>query len=219
MLATDISSRPLSNTTSPPVSATTPRHSPVEDVHAILLGASFAGFGVVMLKAAGLVTGGVAGLALIGSYLSGWPVGPLFFVFNLPFFILAQRTLGWTFTLKSLVTTALLSVFTLVMPRWLQVGGVDPLFAALFGGTLIGMGVLALARHKSSVGGIGILALYLHEKRGINAGKAQVTFDIVIVAGACFVVDLKHLTLSVLSAVALSLVMIINHRPGRYMGY
>jgi len=196
-----------------------PRHTAAEDVHAILMGSSFAALGVVMLKSAGLVTGGVAGVALIFSYLTHWPVGPLFFALNLPFFIIAQRTLGWVFTLKSLATTALLSVFTLVMPGWLHIAGIDPAFAAVFGGTLIGMGVLALARHRSSVGGIGVLALWLYEKRGINAGKVQVTFDVLIVASAFFVVDLRHLALSVLSAVALSLVMIAYHRPGRYAGY
>ncbi len=196
-----------------------PRHSPAEDIHAILMGSSFAGLGVVMLKTAGVVTGGVAGIALILAYLSHWPVGPLFFALNLPFFVLAQRTLGSTFTLKSLATTALLSLFTLVMPRWLHISGIDPVFAAIFGGTLIGMGVLALARHRASVGGIGVLAIWLYEKRGINAGKVQMTFDVLIVASAFFVVDLRHLALSVLSAIALSLVMIAYHRPGRYAGY
>ena len=190
-----------------------------EDVHAILMGSSFAALGVVMLKSAGVVTGGVAGIALIFAYLTHWPVGPLFFGLNLPFFVLAQRTLGWTFTLKSLATTGLLSVFTVVMPGWLHIAGVDPVFAAIFGGTLIGMGVLALARHRSSVGGIGVLALWIYEKRGVNAGKVQMTCDVLIVASAFFVVDLRHLALSVLSAVALSLVMIAYHRPGRYAGY
>jgi uncharacterized membrane-anchored protein YitT (DUF2179 family) len=206
----------MTSSTPPP---TGPRHSVAEDIHAILMGSSFAALGVVMLKSAGVVTGGVAGIALILAYLTHWKVGPLFFALNLPFFILAQRTLGWTFTLKSLATTALLSIFTLVMPGWLHIAGIDPVFAAIFGGTLIGMGVLALARHRASVGGIGVLALWLYEKRGINAGKVQVTFDVLIVASAFFVVDLRHLALSVLSAVALSLVMIAYHRPGRYAGY
>ena len=97
-----------------------PRHSAAEDVHAIIMGSSFAALGVVMLKAAGIVTGGVAGIALILSYLTNWSVGPLFFVLNIPFFAIAQRTLGWVFTLKSLATTALLTTFTLLMPGWLH---------------------------------------------------------------------------------------------------
>jgi uncharacterized membrane-anchored protein YitT (DUF2179 family) len=202
-----------------PKTAPDPRHSLAEDVHAIVTGASFAALGVVLLKAAGLVTGGVAGIALIISYLGGWPVAPLFFGLNLPFFVLAQRTLGWTFAIKSVLTTALLSVMIAWFPRWLHISAINPLFAAIFGGSITGMGVLALARHRSSVGGIGVLALYLHETRGINAGKVQVSADALIIAAAFFAIDLSHLLLSILSAGALSLVMIAYHRPGRYTGY
>ncbi len=195
------------------------RHSLAEDAHALLTGTSFAALGVVLLKSAGLVTGGVAGVALILSYLTHWPVAALFFGLNLPFFVLAQRTLGWTFTLKSALSVALLSVLIALIPQWLRIGAVNPVFAAIFGGAITGMGVLALARHRASVGGIGVLAIFLHEHKGINAGKTQVAADTLIVASAFFVVDLGHLALSILSAASLSLVMIAYHRPGRYTGY
>ena len=54
------------------------------------LGSSLAAFGLVLLKAAGLVTGGVAGLALILSYRTGMQVGVLFVALNAPFFLLAR---------------------------------------------------------------------------------------------------------------------------------
>jgi uncharacterized membrane-anchored protein YitT (DUF2179 family) len=196
-----------------------PRHTPAEDIYAFLIGSSLCAFGVVLLKMAGLVTGGVAGLALIGSYVSGLPVGTLFFAINLPFLVLAQRSMGWRFAIKSAITVALLSVFTMLIPRWLQGVTVDPWFAAMFGGTIIGLGILSLARHKTSVGGVGVVALYLYEKRGINAGKVQGVADTLIIALAFVAVDLRHLMLSVLSAIALSLVLFAYHKPGRYTGY
>jgi uncharacterized membrane-anchored protein YitT (DUF2179 family) len=196
-----------------------PRHTIAEDIYAILIGSSLTGFGVVLLHMAGLVTGGVAGLALIGSYVSGVPVGTLFFLINLPFLVLARFTLGWRFAIKSAVTVALLSLLTLLIPRWLHVGAINPWFAALFGGTIIGLGILSLARHKSSVGGMGVVAIYLYEKRGINAGKVQAVADTLIIASALVVVDLSHMALSVLSAIALSLVLFAYHKPGRYTGY
>ena len=86
----------------PPATA---RHTPIEDVHALLIGSSFIAVGLTLLKAAGLTTGGMAGVALILSYLTHWPVGVLFFLLNIPFYVLAQRALGWVFTGKTLVTT------------------------------------------------------------------------------------------------------------------
>ena len=89
----------------------------------------------------------------------------------------------------------------------------------LVGGTIIGMGILALARHRSSVGGIGVLALYLQERRGISAGKVQMAADCLIVGAAFFAIPFDKLLLSIASAVALSAVIIANHKPGRYAGY
>jgi uncharacterized membrane-anchored protein YitT (DUF2179 family) len=195
------------------------RHTPIEDVHALLIGSSFIAVGLTLLKAAGLVTGGVAGVALIISYLTTWPVGTVFLVLNIPFYVLAYRTLGRDFTVKTLATNLLLAGLAFGMPHWLRVEGVDPVFAAVFGGTIIGMGILALARHHSSVGGVGVLALYLHERRGISAGKVQMIADCLVVAAAFAVISPAKLLLSILSAVALSAVIIANHRPGRYAGY
>jgi uncharacterized membrane-anchored protein YitT (DUF2179 family) len=195
------------------------RHTAFEDVHALLIGSSFIAVGLTLLKAAGLVTGGVAGVALVISYLGGWPVGVVFFVLNLPFYVLAQRTLGWTFTFKTLATNLLLVGLAWGMPSWLKIGGVNPIFSAVFGGTIIGMGILALARHRSSVGGVGVLALYLQERRGISAGKVQMAADCLVVLAAFFTISFDKLLLSIASAVALSAVIIANHKPGRYAGY
>lgn len=207
----------MNSAATPAVSAA--RHTPIEDVHALLIGSSFIAVGLTLLKAAGLVTGGIAGVALIVSYLTHWPVGVLFFLLNIPFYVLAQRTLGWVFTGKTFVTNLLLAGLALAMPYWLKITTVNPYFASVFGGTILGMGVLALARHKSSVGGIGVLALWLHEKRGVSAGKVQMISDCAIVVAAFSVIAWDKLLLSILSAVALSAVIIANHKPGRYEGY
>lgn len=194
------------------------QHSLVEDAHALLLGSSFIAFGLVLLRAAGLVTGGLAGVALIVSYATGWPVGPLFVAINLPFFLFAQRRFGWEFTIKSAGAMAALAAFSAVVPQCLRMSGVQPAFAAVFGGSLIGIGVLSLVRHRASVGGIGILALYLQEQRGLSAGLVQMICDVVIIACAFTVLDVMRLVLSILSVIALNLVMAAYHRPGRYAG-
>ena len=195
------------------------RHTPFEDAHALLMGSLFIGFGFALLQSAELITGGAAGIALILHYATGLPVGALFFAINIPFYLFAVRAMGWAFTLKTLATNVLLALWSWIFPRVLDIAAVEPAFAALAGGTLMGMGVLALARHKASVGGIGVLAIYLQEKRGWRAGKVQMGIDSLIVAAALFVLDPLHLLLSVASVVALSLVLVINHKPGRYAGY
>jgi uncharacterized membrane-anchored protein YitT (DUF2179 family) len=195
------------------------RHSRLEDAHALLIGTGFTAFGLVMLKTGGLVTGGLAGVALVVSYMTGWPTGIVFVVINLPFFLLASKRLGAAFTLKSLLALVLLAAFTMAIPGWIHLTAASHTFCAIFGGSVIGIGVLSLARHRCSIGGIGILALFLQEKRGLNAGAVQLAFDLAIIAGAVAAIGYERASYSIVSAVSLNLVMIAYHRPGRYAGY
>jgi uncharacterized membrane-anchored protein YitT (DUF2179 family) len=68
---------------------TAEQHSLLEDVQGILVGATLVALSVQFLNAGGLFTGQIAGLAIIGTSLTGWSFGALFFVMNLPFYALA----------------------------------------------------------------------------------------------------------------------------------
>lgn len=192
-------------------------HSAFEDAMALLLGTAAMALGITMFQHAGLLAGGTAGLAFLLHYASGLPFGPVFFAINLPFYWLAWRHLGRAFTLKTFAAVALLSIETEALPRLVGFARLQPLYAALMGGTLIGMGLLALFRHQASVGGVGIVAIVLQEQRGWRAGQLQMALDCSIVAAAFAVVAPLQVLLSVAGAVALNLVLAINHRPGRYV--
>ena len=81
----------------------------------------------------------------------------------------------------------------------------------------MGAGFLMLFRHRASLGGVGILALYLQDSRGWRAGKVQMAIDCAIVAAAFAIVDPQRVVYSVVGAVALNLILAINHKPGRYI--
>jgi uncharacterized membrane-anchored protein YitT (DUF2179 family) len=193
-------------------------HSAFDDAQAILTGALFIALGVAMFGRAGLLTGGTAGLAFLVHYATGWQFGPVFFVINLPFYGLAARTMGWAFTLKTFAAIAAVSLFSELMPRVLRFELLHPLYAGLMGGFLIGAGLLMLFRHKASLGGLNIVVLYLQNRQGWSAGTTQMLIDSAIVLAATVLVDLRLLLISILGAVALNLVVAINHRPGRYLG-
>ncbi len=173
---------------------------------------------VMFFRQAGLLTGGTAGLAFLAHYLSGWRFGLLFFAINLPFYVFAVRALGWSFTFKTFAAVALLSAYSELLPRLLSLDHLDVMFAAIMAGLLAGISLLILIRHKASLGGLGVLAIFLQERYGIRAGKFQMGADCAIVLASFFVVDAWHVLLSVLGAIALNLVIAVNHRPGRYMG-
>ena len=194
------------------------QHTAFEDAQAILTGALFIALGVAMFARAGLLTGGTAGLAFLIHYATGWRFGVVFFVINLPFYFLALRAMGWTFTVKTFCAVAALSLFSELMPLVLRFDFLQPVYAGVMGGFLIGAGLLMLFRHKASLGGINILALYLQQRHGWRAGKVQMAIDCLIVLAAFAIVEPWLIAVSVLGAVALNLVVAVNHRPGRYLG-
>lgn len=193
-------------------------HSMLEDIQALLFGSLFVAMAVVLFRQAGLFTGGTAGIAFLLHYLSGFPFGAVFFVVNLPFYIFAVRALGWKFTLKTFAAVALLSIYSEWLPRLIHIDHIDPFFAAVMGGLLAGNGLLMLIRHRASLGGLGVLAIYLQETRGWRAGKVQMAADCVIVGLSVFVVSPLAVVISALGAIAVNVVIAVNHRPGRYMG-
>ncbi|MFF7291677.1 YitT family protein [Microbacterium sp. NPDC008134] len=67
---------------------------PPEDVLSMIIGVVVTSFGLHILRSAGLVTGGTAGLSILFSYLLPIPFGLLFTVVNIPFFALAARGKG-----------------------------------------------------------------------------------------------------------------------------
>jgi len=199
--------------------ATPSRHRLHEDIIAIVIGTTLMAIGITLYRSVLLVTGSTAGLALLLNYATGVGFGVLFFVINLPFYALALLRMGWPFTLKTIGAVGLLSLLSGLVPQWLVVAYVDPVFAALAGGGLMGLGILLLFRHKASVGGINILALYLQENFGIRAGYFQLAVDAVILVSALFVVPADRVLLSLLGAVMLNLIIAMNHKPGRYVGF
>jgi len=194
------------------------QHTAFEDAQAIVTGALFIALGVAMFAQAGLLTGGTAGLAFLIHYATGWRFGVVFFVINVPFYVLALRAMGWTFTVKTFCAVAALSLFSELMPLVLRFDFLQPVYAGVMGGFLIGAGLLMLFRHKASLGGINILALYLQQRHGWRAGKVQMVIDCLVVLAALALVEPWLIAVSVLGAVALNLVVAVNHRPGRYLG-
>ena len=194
-------------------------HSITEDILAILIGTLFVSFGIALFKLAGLLTGSTAGLAFLIHYLSALALGALFFVINLPFYYFAFRRMGWRFTAKSFCAVALVSVFSEAHGRFIVIGQIEPFYAALFGGFLMGVGFIVLFRHQTSLGGVNILALYLQDKHGIRAGKLQMIVDVAILLASYFVVSPLALAASIIGAIALNLVIWMNHRHDRYVGW
>lgn len=192
------------------------RHTKLEDVQGILTGTMLIALGINFYNQVGLVTGGTAGIAFLLNYLTSFTFGQIFFVINLPFYWLAIRRIGWEFTLKTFASVFLVSAFTDLTPMFLQLQDINPVYATITGAFLIGVGFVVLFRHNASLGGLNILARYLFQTRGVPIGKFMMAVDCSVVFASVFVVDLELLAISILGAVILNFMLVMNHKPGRY---
>ncbi|MCM2291464.1 YitT family protein [Allorhizobium sp. BGMRC 0089] len=193
------------------------RHSLIDDIQGLLAGSLLAGLGVMFLSGAKLLSGGTAGVAFLLHYAAGWSFGLLFFLINLPFYYFAFRRMGPAFTIKTFLAVTLTSFFSSALPKFIGFGALDPFIAALVGGLLLGTGMLALFRHRASLGGFGILALFLQDRFGWRAGLVQLCFDCTVLALSFLVASPFIIACSVAGAAVLNLTLAINHRRDRYI--
>lgn len=194
----------------------TQSHRFYEDVLALFCAGVFVSLGIVLFNAHGVLTGGTAGMALVASHLTSLNFGTLFFVINLPFYFLAWTQISRRFTVNTFISVTLVSVLSENMHRVIEFQRVDPLFASVTGGMLISIGLLIMFRHKSSLGGLGILAFYLQNRFNIRAGTFQLAVDLSILAFSALVFPIELVLLSVLGAVTMNILIAVNHKPGRY---
>lgn len=194
-------------------------HSVAEDVLGILTGTFLASLGLHLLHAAHAVTGGTAGLSLLLGYATAWPFWLLFAVINVPFALLAVWRRGWDFTIRTIISIALVSVWALVHNALFPITQIEPWYGTLAGNLLAGVGVLILFRHRSSVGGVNIIGLEVQDRTGFRAGWTMMVFDLLIILAAVLVMPWPNVVMSAVGAVLLNLVLALNHRPGRYLGH
>jgi len=194
------------------------RHSWVEDAVATLIGTYVASFGVFLLHSGEAVTGGTAGLALLLSYASGGSFGVLFLAVNVPFLALGVWKRGPGFGVRTLVAIVLVGAWTELHPVFLDLAEISSVYAALTGNLLVGISMLILFRHNASMGGLNTLALLAQDLLGWRAGYVQLACDVLIIAAALTVTEPAVVVASAVGAGLLNLVLIMNHRPGRYVG-
>lgn len=193
-------------------------HSLHEDAQAFVLSTSLCAFGLLMLTHLGFITGQTAGLAVLISYMTGWPFGAVFFVVNAPFYILAWMRMGKRFTVKTFIAVALLSVISFYLPSLITFETLDPMVGVMLAGAVTGLGLIVLFRHGASLGGVGVLALFIQDRTRFRAGWVQLAFDLCLFSAAFFVIGGTPIMYSLIGAIVTNLIIAVNHRPDRYTG-
>jgi uncharacterized membrane-anchored protein YitT (DUF2179 family) len=193
-------------------------HSLLDDIVGITASSLLAAIGIFLMDSGHVVTGGIAGLALLLSYATPLSFSVVWIIASLPFLPLAVWKKGWNFTIRSLIAIVLVSLFVQLTTQNLGKLSIDPLFGAVAGNVVASIGVLGLFRHRSSLGGFNVVALIAQEQYKWRAGYVQLVIDLVIVLGAFFVASPIIVLYSAVGAFVFNYILALNHREGRYNG-
>lgn len=154
---------------------------------------------------ANLASGGVSGIAQLINHFTGWPIGVMILIGNIPLFLLGWRFLGGSrFAMR---TAAAIVAYSLATDLLLK----TPLFApgsagsalihdlqgdiflnSLYGAILSGVGYGLVYRARGSSGGSDILARILNHWRGIPMTQSYLMVDTAVILSAGFVFGWKE---------------------------
>lgn len=128
---------------------------------------------------ANIAPGGAVGIALMGNFLTGLPVGSLTLVVNMPLLILAWFYLSRSFAIRTAVSCAICSVVldVFITPLCPMYAG-DRLLCSLYGGILVGVGMAFIFLSGSTTGGSDVVGYLLQKKYPhVSIGRALLIID------------------------------------------
>lgn len=133
-----------------------------------------------------IIDGGITGISIILSHLTGMKLGMFLFLLNLPFLFIGYKQIGKTFAVSTLIAVIVMSIgTTLLIP--VPVLTKDLLLSAVFGGIILGIGVGLVIRYGGSLDGTEIVAILLNKKSPFSVGEVVMFLNIFILGSAGFV--------------------------------
>jgi uncharacterized membrane-anchored protein YitT (DUF2179 family) len=166
---------------------------PIRDYVLLLAGALLQAVGLrLFMVPANLASGGISGISQLINHYTGWPIGLMVFIGNLPLFVLGWRMLGGRrFAIRTLVAVASYSLLTealLWLPFFPKNGLTDDLVLnSLYGAVVCGVGYGLVYRAQGTSGGSDILARILNRWKGIPMTQSYLITDTVVILAAGFV--------------------------------
>ncbi|MFC0476603.1 YitT family protein [Robertmurraya beringensis] len=150
-----------------------------------------------------VIDGGVTGVSIMLSHITGIKLGIFLFILNLPFVYLGYKQFGKTFAISTIYGIIMLSLFaTFFHP-------VDPftddiLLATIFGGIFLGIGVGLVIRNGGALDGTEILSIVISKKVPFSVGEIVMFINLFILGSAGFVYSWDRAMYSILAYVIAS---------------
>ncbi len=185
----------------------------LRDYSLVIAGALVQAIGLrLFLVPASLASGGISGIAQLINHYTGWYIGLMVFIGNVPLFLLGWRFLGGRrFVLRTITAVAAYSLFTdliVLIPYFPQKGLTNDLVLnSLYGAVVSGIGYGLVYRAQGTSGGSDILARILNRWRGIPMTQSYLLTDTLVILAAGFVFDWQHALYAIITLYVSGLVV------------
>lgn len=168
-----------------------------------ILGVLSAAFGLKgFLLPNEFIDGGATGISLLMQLITRVPFGFILVLVNLPFILLALRTVNFQFALKSIVSIIFLAIATHFLEFPIITS--DKLLISVFGGFFLGMGIGLAMRGGSVIDGTEVLAIYLSKKLSLTIGDIILLFNIVIFSFGAYMLSVEIALYAILTYISAS---------------
>ena len=169
----------------------------------IIIGILSAGFGLKgFLLPNSFIDGGVTGISLIITEMTGFHLSILLVVINFPFLIMGFRTISKQFALRSIIAILLLAVTVHFIPFPIITD--DKLLIAVFGGFFLGLGIGLAMRGGSVIDGTEVLAVFISRRTSLTIGDVILIFNVFIFGIAAYVFTIEISLYAMLTYLAAS---------------
>lgn len=130
-----------------------------------------------------IIDGGVVGISIMASSLTGQPLGVFLVLLNIPFLYLGYKQIGKTFAISTTFAIISLSVWTSYFHPVAEITH-DLFLAAIFGGIVTGLGVGMIIRSGGSLDGTEIVAIIMDKRSGFSVGEIVMFINLFILSSA-----------------------------------
>jgi uncharacterized membrane-anchored protein YitT (DUF2179 family) len=165
----------------------------------VVLGAILMATGIeIFLVPNNVMDGGIVGISIILSHLTGIKLGLFIFFLNVPFFFMGYKQIGKTFAIFTILGITVLSITTTLLHH-VSPFTEDLLLVTIFGGVVLGAGVGLVIRYGGSLDGSEILAILINKNFPFSVGEIIMFFNVFIFGVGGFVFGWDRAMYSILA--------------------
>lgn len=165
----------------------------------ITIGTLIAAFAIdTLLIPNTILDGGVTGISMVISKLSGISLSILVLIINIPFVLIGYKHLGKYFLARTIYGMIFFSLFIKLLEIIEPITN-EMLLATVFGGALLGIGVGLVIRFGGCVDGTESVALVLTKKLNLSVGQIILIFNLIVYTVAAFLFGIDRALYSILT--------------------